>query len=146
MACEFTSGQGEGGKWHDRRKCGYDRNAVKSVKAGAGIRAILQHAPCVDWTVDIDSHLALQNAYILHAAQQCFAKQCKPKKKAWISDRSMEFVRQTRSAVRMWTELYRRRWSFAENFGGVESCARWQNPHIHHANAPSTDDCHAKHE
>ena len=45
--------------------------------------------PCIDWTVDTDSHLALHNAYILHAARQCFAKQCKPKKKAWISDHSM---------------------------------------------------------
>ena len=61
VVCDFTLGNGEGGKWHDRRKCGYDRNAVQSVEAGARFRAMLQHAPCVDWTVDIDSHPALQN-------------------------------------------------------------------------------------
>ena len=62
---------------------------------------MLQHAPCVDWTVDVDSHLAVQNAYILHAAQQCFAKQGKPKKKVWISDHSLKLVRQKRTAVRV---------------------------------------------
>ena len=73
---------------------------------------MLQHAPCVDWTADVDSHLALQNAYILHAARQCFPKQCTPKKMAWISGHTMELVRQKRTAVRVWTELRRKwRWS-----------------------------------
>ena len=82
------------------------------MKRGRRFGAMLQRAPCVDWTVDIDSQLALQNAYMLHAARECVAKQCKPKKKTWISGRSMELVRQKRTAVRVWTELRRKwRWS-----------------------------------
>ena len=30
VACDFTLGHVQGGKWHDRRQCGYDRNAVQS--------------------------------------------------------------------------------------------------------------------
>ena len=98
--------------WFDRRRCGYDRKAVQSVEACEKFRAMLQQAPCVDLSVDVDSHLALQNAYILHAARQCFASQCKPRKKAWISEHSLELVRQKRTAVRVWTDLQRKwRWS-----------------------------------
>ena len=112
VACDIAFGQEEGCERHDRRQCGYDRHAVQSVEACARFRAMLQHAPCVDWIVDVDSHLAVQNAYILHAAQQCFAKQRTPKKKVWISDHSMELVRRKRTAVRVWTELRRKwRWS-----------------------------------
>ena len=112
VVCDFTVSQGQGGKWFNRRQCGYDRKAVQSVEACTKFRAMLQHAPCVDWSVDIDSHLALQNAYILYAARQCFVSQCKPRKKAWISERSLELVRQKRVAVRVWTNLRRKwRWS-----------------------------------
>ena len=90
------------------------------MKRVRGFGALLQHAPCVDWTVDIDSHLALQNAYISRTTRQYFAKQRKPKKKAWISGHSMELVRQKRTAVRVWTELRRKwLWSVLQRIFGV---------------------------
>ena len=110
--CDLTVSQGQSGMWFDRRRCGYDRKAVQSVEACEKFRSMLQQAPSVDWSVDVDSHLALQNAYILHAARQCFASQCKPRKKAWISEQSLQLVRQKRVAVRVWTHLCRKwRWS-----------------------------------
>ena len=124
--CDIALGQEEGCEWHDRRQFGCDRNAVQSVEACARFRAMLQHASCVDWNVDVDSHLAVQNAYILHAAQQCFAKQRTPKKKDWISDHSMELVRRKRTAVRVWTELRRKwRWSALQRIFVV-----WRNVKI----------------
>ena len=115
VVCDFTVSQGQSGKWFDRRRCGYDRKAVQSVEACEKFRSMLQQAPSVDWSVDVDSHLALQNAYILHAARQCFASQCKPRKKAWISEQSLQLVRQKRVAVRVWTYLRRKwRWNMLE--------------------------------
>ena len=109
VACDFIVCQGQGGKWYDRRQFGYDRNAVQSGEACAKFRAMLQHAPCVDWSVDVDSHLALQNAHILFAAHQCFVKQRQSRKKPWISDHSSKLIGQKRTAVRVWMEL-RRKW------------------------------------
>ena len=118
-------GQGQGGKWFNRRQCGYDRKAVQSVEACAKFRAMLQQAPSVDWSVDVDSHSVLQNACILHAALQCFASQCKPKKKAWISERSLELVRQKCVAVRVWTSLRRKwRWSMLKGVFEVWKTAK----------------------
>ena len=72
VVSEFTVSQGQGGNWFDRRRCGYDRKAVQSAEACEKFRAMLQQAPCVDWSVDIDSHLALQNAYIFACCSAMF--------------------------------------------------------------------------
>ena len=54
------------------------------------------------------------NSLIQHR-RQCFASQCKPRKKTWISEQSLQLVRQKRGAVRVWTHLRRRwRWSMLE--------------------------------
>ena len=119
---------------------------MQSGEACAKFRAMLQHAPSVDCSVDVDSHVALQNAYILYAAQQCFVKQRQSKKKPWISDHSMNLVRQKRAAVRVWMELRRKwRWSALQRIFVVWRDVRsGKIPHFLVVNAASANVCHAK--
>ena len=87
----------------------------------------------------MDFHLAVLYEYILTAATQCFDKQRRPKKKAWISDQSVHLVRQDQAQEEVAVA------SQPTRFRGVAAGEKWQDPNFYQATVRFAQAGHDEH-